>query len=189
MGSNPAIDGVRPYQQVPFQFSVHIQRTPGAPLEHVSFLHRSSDDPREYFIRALCDCIGIEGDIIAYKKSFEEGRIKELADAFPEHAENCQNMLNRTADLLVPFSKFQYYHSSQKGSASLKKVLPALTGHGYEDLTIAEGGTASAEYVRVTYGPNVSNLDRNQVYADLETYCALDTKGMADIVEALQEMV
>ena len=185
----PRFDGISPYQQVPFQFSVHIQLSPGAPLEHLSFLHKSSDDPRRYFIRSLSECMGSEGDIIAYKKSFEEGRIKELADAFPEYAESCNNMLNRTVDLLVPFSKFQYYHSSQKGSASLKKVLPALTGTGYEGLTIAEGGTASAEYVRVTFGQNVDDVDRKQVYADLETYCALDTKAMVDILAVLKKMI
>ena len=92
-------------------------------------------------------------------------------------------------DLLSPFRSFLYYHPNQKGSASLKKVLPALVGHGYEDLTIAEGGTASAEYVRVTYGKDASDADRNQVYADLETYCALDTKAMVDIVEKLREFV
>ena len=183
----PRFDGIRPYQQVPFQFSVHIQRTPGASLEHVFFLHKSTDDPRRYFIRSLSDCMGSEGDIIVYNRSFEEGRLKEIADAFPEFAVSCQSMALRMMDLLAPFRKFQYYHPGQKGSASLKKVLPALVGHGYEGLTIAEGGTASAEYARITYGKDVTDVDRNQVYADLEKYCALDTKAMADILEKLKE--
>jgi len=185
----PRFDGIRPYQQVPFQFSVHIQRSPGASLEHVSFLHKSTDDPRKYFICFLRDCMGSEGDVIVYNQSFEEGRLKEIAEAFPEFAVSCQEMALRMMDLLVPFRKFQYYHPGQKGSASLKKVLPALTGSGYEGLTIAEGGMASAEYARVTYGKDVTDVDRNQVYADLETYCGLDTKAMGDILEKLKAFI
>ena len=48
-----------------------------------------------------------------------------------------------SVDLLLPFRGFRYYHPQQHGSASMKAVLPALTGSGYEDLAIQEGGTAS----------------------------------------------
>ena len=185
----PRFDGVRPYQHVPFQFSVHIQRSSGAALEHFSFLHKSSDDPRRYFIRSLSGCIGSQGDIIAYNKSFEDLRLKDIAEIFSEFETFCQSVRLRMIDLLVPFRSFMYYHSDQKGSASLKKVLPALTGAGYEDLTIAEGGTASAEYARVTYSKDVGDAERNQVYADLEKYCALDTKAMVDILEVLRKIV
>jgi len=185
----PRFNGIRPYQQVPFQFSLHIQKSPGANLEHVSFLHKSSDDPRGYFIRSLIECMGNEGDIIAYNKSFEEGRLKEIAEAFPEFESSCQNMALRMVDLLVPFRKFQYYNLIQKGSASLKKVLPALVGSGYEGLTIAEGGAASAEYARVTYSKNVTDADRNQVYGDLVKYCTLDTKAMVDVLGKLKELI
>jgi hypothetical protein len=64
-----------------------------------------------------------------------------------------------------------------------------LTGSSYEGLTIAEGGTASTEYVRVTYGKGINEADRKQVYADLETYCTLDTKAMVDILEELKPLV
>ncbi|MGA3246566.1 MAG: DUF2779 domain-containing protein, partial [Bacteroidota bacterium] len=77
-----------------------------------------------------------------------------------------------------------YYHPDQHGSASIKAVLPALTGKSYEGLEIAEGGTASLEYLRVTYG-DVDEQERQKVRRQLEKYCALDTEGMAMIVESL----
>jgi hypothetical protein len=88
-------------------------------------------------------------------------------------------------DLIVPFRKFYYYHPDQHGSASLKKVLPALIGKTYEGMAIAEGGQASAEYARVTYQAGVDRMDREKVYADLEAYCGQDTRAMADILKVL----
>ncbi len=186
----PRFDGIRPYQQIPFQFSVHIKRTPTSTLEHVSFLHKSADDPRRAFIESLSAYIKDKGDIIAYNFNFEKSRLKELANTFPEYSAFCEHVTLRMVDLLVPFRSFHYYHPDQKGSASLKKVLPVLVdGNGYANLTIADGAQASMEYVRVTYGKEVTATDRNQVYADLETYCALDTEAMVDILGSLQRMI
>jgi|CXWL01.1.fsa_nt_gi hypothetical protein len=185
----PRFDGIRPYQQVPFQFSVHIQKTRSGSMEHISFLHKSGDDPRLAFIRSLNDCIGNDGTIIVYNQTFEDGRLKELGEAFREYEASCQSMRLRMMDLLAPFRSFLYYHPEQKGSASIKKVLPVLVGRGYEGLTIADGGKASTEYSRVTYGKDVSSVDRTQVYTDLEIYCKLDTKAMVDILEALGKMI
>jgi Domain of unknown function(DUF2779) len=185
----PRFDGIRPYQQVPFQFSIHIQKVPGGAMKHVSCLHKSGDDPRQNFIQSLNDCMGNDGTIIVYNQTFEDGRLKELGEAFEEFEASCQSMRNRMVDLLVPFRSFQYYHPEQKGSASIKKVLPALVGQGYEGLVIAEGGQASTEYVRVTYSKDVAATERMQVYADLEKYCTLDTKAMVDILEALRKII
>jgi hypothetical protein len=74
--------------------------------------------------------LGTEGSIIAYNSGFEEGVLKELVEAFPEYAEWLDGILPRVVDLLIPFSNFHYYHASQKHTASLKKVLPAVTGKG-----------------------------------------------------------
>jgi len=87
--------------------------------------------------------------------------------------------------LLEPFRAFSYYHPAQLGSASLKAVLPALTGGpGYESLDIKDGGTASWEYLRVTFGAE-DHPDRAEVRKQLEEYCGLDTEGMIRIVDAL----
>ncbi len=184
----PRFDGTRPYQQIPFQFSVHKQEAPGGPIEHTSFLYKKADDPRRHFINDLAGCIGKEGTVLVYHQTFEEGRLRELAELFSDHSVFCHNVILRMMDLLVPFRRFQYYDPKQEGSASIKKVLPALMGKGYEDLDISGGGQASSEYVRVTYGNGINADERNKVYSDLEAYCALDTKAMVDILNALANM-
>lgn len=91
-------------------------------------------------------------------------------------------------DLLAPFRKFHYYHPAQKGSASLKSVLPSLTEKSYEGMSIADGQEASIAFQAVTYG-DVSEEEKQKVRADLEKYCALDTEGMMWIVDSLKKCV
>ena len=91
-------------------------------------------------------------------------------------------------DLLEPFRSFHYYNPTQKGSASLKSVLPAVTGSSYEDMDISNGELASVLYQSATYG-NVSDEERDKVYNDLEKYCGLDTEGMIKIVNELTKLI
>lgn len=93
----------------------------------------------------------------------------------------------RIVDLLVPFRQFAWYHPDQDGSASMKVVLPAITGEGYGGLEISEGSQASREFLRVTFGDQPA-AERERVRDDLERYRALDTLGMARIVEKLMEV-
>ncbi len=69
----------------------------------------------------------------------------------------------------------------------MKAVLPALTGQGYDKLAIQEGGAASREFLRVTYG-QVTTAERRRVRRDLEEYCGLDTSGMIQIVNRLTRL-
>ena len=93
----------------------------------------------------------------------------------------------RIIDLLEPFQSFDYYHPEQHGSASIKDVLPVLTGHSYTDLEIQEGGQASLECLRVHFG-DVQEDERQHVRQQLERYCGQDTEGMISIVEALRRL-
>jgi hypothetical protein len=90
-------------------------------------------------------------------------------------------------DLLQPFRVFMVYHPAQHGSASVKDVLPALTGKDYDDLAIRDGNQASQEFLRVMFG-EVSVRERNEVRRHLEAYCGLDTSGMVAIVAALRDL-
>ena len=94
---------------------------------------------------------------------------------------------------MVPFRKFYYYNPVQQGSASIKKVLPAITGKGYDDMEISEGGTASLEFLRITQGASDGTFPDNneikKVRENLEKYCALDTEGMVWIVNRLKELI
>ena len=184
----PKFDGLRPFQRVPFQFSLHIQTSPGADLVHRGFLAHGAGDPRAEFMARLREVVAREGSLVAYNAAFEKGVLQECADALPAFQPWVESLEPRFVDLLQPFRAFRYYHPAQHGSASMKAVLPALTGRGYEDLAIRDGDTASREYLRVTFG-NSESTKRDRVYRQLEEYCGLDTKGMWEIISALQNLV
>lgn len=182
----PAYNGVRPYQQVPFQFSLHIQSTVEEEPEHHMFLAGGAIDPRPLFMKKLKDLIGDSGSIMAYNKSFEIRILRECVTVLPEYTEWFAKIEPRFVDLLDPFRSFSYYHPGQCGSASIKKVLPALTGISYEG-EIADGSAASNEFVRVTFG-EATEEDRLRVRNNLEAYCALDTLAMVKILQRLTEI-
>jgi len=187
---NPAVplfDGTRPYQRVPFQFSLHISQG-RKDLSHYGFLAEGRDDPRPAFLRRLKETLGPAGSIVTYNQAFEEGVLKELAEAYPEYSEWIAGVRVRLVDLLKPFQNFHYYDPGQKGSASIKHVLPALTGQGYQDMGISGGEDASNSFLSVTYS-DVTEEERRRVRADLEKYCGLDTEGMVWIVEHLRKTV
>ncbi|MCX6567042.1 MAG: DUF2779 domain-containing protein [Candidatus Aminicenantes bacterium] len=184
----PVFDLVRPYQQIPFQYSLHIVRTPGAAPEHHSYLSDGKVDPRLEFLARLKDNLDDNGSIICYNAAFERGIVEAAVEVVPGYAAWWKAAEKRLVDLLVPFRSFAYYHPDQLGSASLKSVLPALTGGpGYENLEIRDGGMASWEYLRVTFG-NAGPDEKARVRKQLEEYCGLDTEGMIRIVSALESL-
>jgi len=181
----PLFDGTRPYQQIPFQFSLHIVRKAGSKPEHRKFLSEGRNDPRADFMRQLKAAIEPDGSIVVFNASFEKTRMKECADVLPAYASWVAAVNGRVVDLLNPFKAFNYYHPDQCGSASMKLVLPALTGKDYAGLEIQEGGAASREFLRVTFG-DVSELERKRVRRALELYCGQDTEGMVWILDTLR---
>lgn len=183
----PLFDGVRPYQQIPFQYSLHIRRRANAKPEHRSFLAEGTADPRPEFMRQLRADLPDTGSVVAYNASFEISRLKECCELLPKFKPWLRKVTPRVVDLLLPFRGFRYHHPDQNGSNSMKAVLPALTGQGYESLAIQEGGAASREFLRVTFG-DVTAAERRRVRRDLEEYCARDTLGMVQIVDRLKRL-
>ncbi len=181
----PLYDGLRPYQRIPFQFSLHIVTKEG--VEHKMYLG-SSGDTRAEFISELKKVLGDKGSIITFNQAFEISVIREMASMFPSYKDWSENVIKRVVDLLVPFRNFWYYHPSQCGSASIKKVLPALTGKSYSDLEISDGGSASLSYIQMVHG-GISKEEVEKIRKDLEVYCGLDTEGMIWIVDKLKELV
>jgi hypothetical protein len=188
----PLFDGTRPFQQIPFQFSVHVVEAPGHKPRHYSFLSLEPTDPREELLESLRKVIGPEGQLIAYKQSFEKSRLEELARFLPEHAKWVRDVKGRFVDLLAPFRDFAYYNPAQRGSASLKAVLPAITGYGYDGFAIANGSQASLAYLYAAFGTGDGKKASPQEVGDirraLERYCGQDTEGMVWIVEKLAEL-
>jgi hypothetical protein len=183
----PLYDGTRPYQNMPFQFSLHVVEDPASEPVHHSFLAEGTEDPRPAILRELRTLLGSEGSIIAYNAGFEEGVLTELIEAFPEYTDWLEGILARTVDLLHPFTNFHYYNASQKDTASLKKVLPAVTGKGYEEMGIGNGMDASIAFARMTLG-NAPQEEVASIRADLLKYCKLDTEGMIWIIAKLRDL-
>lgn len=185
----PPYDGTRPYQQIPFQFSLHIWHSYDSEPEQVEFLADGDTDPRPQILELLQRHIGPVGSVVAYNSSFEEHILRKSAEVCPEYAHWVLGLLERMKDLLIPFRSFSYYHPDQGGSASLKRVLPALLPElSYDELEIGEGGTASSEYMRVTFG-DVAEEERQRVRGALLDYCRLDTLAMVRIVGKLKQVV
>ena len=189
MPAVPLFDGCRPYAQVPFQFSLHVQQSPGGALTHTGFLADGTGDPRPGFLEALQSCLGPSGSIVSYNSGFETARLRDLIASFPS-ADWIDSILPRfaEADLLKPFQKFALYHPSQHGSASIKAVLPAFTDLSYDDLTIQEGGTASNQFLRLLKG-QVPAQEISGLRDSLLRYCERDTYAMVKLVEKLRFMV
>ena len=179
----PMFDGLKPYSQVCFQFSLHVVEKEGDKPKHYEFLYSGNEDPREEFILALKKVLGDKGSVVVYNQSFEINRLKELGEQFPEHKDWVENTIGRIVDLLIPFRNFSYYNPIQKGSASIKKVLPALVGKDYSGMEIGDGATASVEFYNMVYNGG------KDVQKALLKYCELDTLAEVMIVEKLKEII
>ena len=184
----PLYDRSRPYVQIPFQFSLHRVEFDGALPIHFEFLADGTADPRPDVLLRLKNLLGSSGSIIGYNVNFEIGCLKGGAEAFPEYQNWLDSLLPRFVDLYDVFEDFSYYHPSQNGSASLKAVLPALTGASYDDLDIASGDFAQREFTRIAFG-DVTPAERSKVRTALKAYCCQDTRGLIEIVEALKKLV
>ena len=123
-----------------------------------------------------------------YNESFEKRLLKELARDFPEYESRVNEFLPRLVDLLKPFRNFHYYNPEQNGSASIKWVLPAITGMGYDGMNIDNGMEASISFEEITFG-DVSEEERARVRRDLEEYCKLDTWAEVMIVGELRKII
>ena len=179
----PKYDGTKPWQQHTIQWSVHILRDGEPEPEHHEFIHNDDSDPREPFIQSLLDVLGSSGSIVVYSASFEGGRLKEIAEAFPQYQEQIENILSRLWDQLVVFRKF-YCDSKFKGSNSIKNVLPVLVPTlSYGALEVQEGGTAMVEYVRMIALPD--GEEKDSIRKNLLEYCKLDTLAMVEIHRVL----
>jgi hypothetical protein len=187
---NPAVplyDNSRPYQQIPFQFSVHRLDKSGGTLTHEAFLGEPEADPRPAFIERLLKALGKKGTILAYNLPFESTRLRELQSDFPNYADDIEKLFPRMADLMEPFQRGWYHTPDMNGSYSIKQVLPALVpGVGYEGMDIAGGGEAMAAFEGMLHIRDPAK--REKIRNGLLAYCEMDTLAMVKILEKLSEI-
>jgi hypothetical protein len=189
----PAYTGTRPYQIIPFQWSLHVQDSSGD-LSQTSFLHGGlhdglhdgSDDPSEAFAKSLVDAIGPQGTILVYS-SYEQTIIGRLANEFPQYQEQLSALPERFLDLLT-LVRTHCYHPDFHGSYSIKAVLPALAPDmTYSDLEIQEGSLASVFFARMI-AADTKGSERERLRNALLDYCQRDTLAMVRILQELQSM-
>lgn len=175
----PIWSGTRPYQQIPFQWSCHIESRTGT-LKHAEWLAQGGDDPRQGFVESLINLIGPRGTLLAYNASFERKRLEELAEMFPQYAEALLNLVDRMIDLLQ-ITRDRYYHPDMRGSWSIKSVLPTIApALSYQGLSVANGGEAQEAFMTLL-DPDTPEAEKDQIREDLLTYCERDTYAMVEL--------
>lgn len=184
----PLYDNSKPYQQIPFQYSVHFKESAESDLLHYEFLAEPESDPRIPFIENLLKVLGDEGDIIVYNKAFEITRLKEIARDHPKYAKKIEKLFDRVKDIMIPFQKKYYYTPEMEGSYSIKYVLPALVPElSYANMQIANGGTASLAYESLLSSEDFIKI--HETKKQLLEYCKLDTFAMVKILEKLESLI
>jgi hypothetical protein len=182
----PLFDHVKPYDQVPFQFSLHMQKKHGGTTAHFEFVAGGREDPRKEIAEKLVDYLGDRGSIVAYNANFEKKRIEELAALFPKLRKPLESLLPRIVDLITPFKSGNYVDRDFRGSVSIKNVLPVLVPTlSYEKLAIGDGGIASIRAARWFMGES-GEEQWKKTMAELRQYCELDTLAMVEILGVLQ---
>lgn len=184
----PVFDGCYPYQQVPFQYSLHVQNEPGGELIHKEFLHTELSCPMERLASQMREDIGDTGSVIVWNKKFEGKCDEDLAEAIPELSEFLLGINTRFFDLMEIFSKQLYVHKDFKGSFSIKYVLPVLApGFSYSELNVRDGGMAMTAWKEMIFDGK-SEDEQKQIAKDLLSYCELDTLAMVKILESLGKL-
>jgi hypothetical protein len=182
----PRLPCMRPYDQLPFQWSVHVLHQPGAEPEHHEFLATDTTDPRREFITSLCSALGKSGSIVVYS-AFESQRLSELAAWLPEFAGRIKKIQRRLWDLL-PVMRNHVYHPKFAGSYSIKNVLPALVpGMTYEGMEVADGTDAGLAWESLLRG-GLDQVELDKTRKALLEYCGLDTLAMVRLLERLRPL-
>ena len=187
----PKYNGIRPYDQIPFQYSLHYYENENASLRHKEFLADAGIDPRRSLAESLIKDIPLNVCTLAYNMSFEKGVIRHLAYLYPDLKEHLLNIHDNIKDLMIVFKDMDYYNNKMEGSYSIKYVLPALfpddealNYHNLED--VHNGSEAMNAYSSMQ---SLSKDDQERLRNNLLEYCKLDTYAMVKIYEKLKSIV
>lgn len=184
----PMFDGYRPYQQIPFQYSLHVQESANAEVKHFEYLATTAEDPVPALANLLKSQIAPNGTVLAWNMSFEKGRNREMSEHVPEYAAFFADVNERMLDLMEPFDKGYFVDKDFGGSASLKSVLPTIAPElSYSDLEIQQGGDASSSWALLV-GERLTAQEKKKLKANLLAYCERDTFAMVKILEKLGEV-
>ena len=188
----PEVEGTKPYQQLPFQYSLHIIEEEGAPIEHKEFLAEVDDeDFIRHFAEDMISNLPEDGSVIVYNKAFESSVNRKIGELYPEFADEMARINHNMVDFMVPFKNRDYYMKEMEGSYSIKYVLPALYPDDpeldYSNLPLVHnGGEASETFVGLK---NKSSEEQESIRNALLLYCGLDTYAMVKLLEKFIEVI
>ncbi|HOZ51257.1 MAG TPA: DUF2779 domain-containing protein [Chitinophagaceae bacterium] len=183
----PEFDYSSPYQQIPFQYSLHSLQDENSTLKHTYFLGDGIHDPRPALIEKMINDLGESGSIITWNQTFEITCLRKLAQNFPNYATRINSIIERIVDLMIPFKSKWILIPACNGSASLKVVLPALLPElNYNSLEIQDGQSASFTYSLLK---DMNEEDRIKHRNSLLAYCELDTLAMVKILEKIMTFI
>ena len=186
----PQWQGVNPFMQIPFQYSIHIENE-NAPIQHKEFLAEVGVDPRYELAKRLVADIPADVTVLAYNMEFEKSVINKLADMFDEFSVPLMKIHDNIQDLMTPFQKKDYCTPAMKGSYSIKHVLPALVPEMQKAYSALEYVKNGAEAMQI-YPKLATMEDKQEVMKFREAllrYCELDTLAMVKVLEKLREGV
>jgi hypothetical protein len=170
----PIWKGTRPYQQIPFQYSLHQVGRDGK-VSHQAFLDLSGEDPSRPLAESLTAAVGDHGPVFVYNAGFESRVLSELAQRLPDLAGPLMDLRERLRDLL-PVARARYYHPDMLGSWSLKSILPAMfPGMSHDNLDEIQDGNAASEAYREAIDAETAAERREEIRKNLLEYCHLDT--------------
>ncbi len=186
----PPFDGTKPFDQIPFQYSLHIIEKPGGDLLHKEFLHTLDTNPVPELVKQLQNDIGERGTVLVWWEGFEKTCNDLMGKLLPEYAKFLEDVNSRVIDLMKPFSEGYYIDSDFMGSASIKNVLPVIAPElSYKDMDIQEGGSAQRLWMQSVYEDKFNDIEKAKLMESLRQYCELDTYAMVRIFEFLNALV
>ena len=188
----PEFEKTKPYQQIPFQYSLHIKRSEDAPFEHKEFLGEIDDENLiRTFAESMINDLAENGSVIVYNRTFEEKLVNnKIAEMYPDLKDEIERINANIVDLMVPFKNRDYYTKEKVGSYSIKYVLPALYPDdkelNYSELSlIHKGDEASEAFLTLK---EKTPEEQKEIRKALLEYCKLDTLAMVKIWEKFIEV-
>ena len=186
----PSLEGMKPYEKYPFQYSLHIEQEDGS-LEHKEYLAIPGQDPREEIVKRMVEDIPRDTCVMAFNISFEKSIIRTLANNYPAHKTHLMNIHDNFIDLEIPFQNGDYWMPSMQGHYGLKYALPATVPEmkeAYPDLDgVHNGADAMAMFKKL--GEATDFDESAKIKSALLEYCKLDTYAMVKILNNLKVLI
>ena len=183
----PLFKDTKPYERIPFLYSLHFKESADSPLQHISYISPVGEDDRIHFIEHFLQATEKPGQILVFNTLMEKGILFKMMNDFPQYKKQILERINRIIDVEIPFKELYYYHPAQQGSFSLKAIGNAMLQRDeFSSSIVKDGEEAMAVYNELFYWEDKSEI--NKKLNELQKYCYTDTFVLYEIVEALKKL-